>query len=64
MAIGARALSSIGEFLIWRSMPNLPNHQIKNLTKVSRYTVATGLVVYITSLRWQGLIKNKNKLSI
>ena len=38
-AIGVHALSSVGEFLIWRSIPNSPNHQIKNLAKVSRYTV-------------------------
>ena len=29
----------IGEFLIWRSIPISLNRQIKNLAKVSRYTV-------------------------
>ena len=33
--IGMHALSLIGEFLIWRSILNSPNHQIKNLAKVS-----------------------------
>ena len=28
-AIGVHALSSIGEFLIWQSIPNSPNRQIK-----------------------------------
>ena len=37
--IGARALNSIGEFLIWQSILNSPNRQIKNLTKVSHYMV-------------------------
>ena len=41
--IGARALSLIVKVLIWQStcIPNLPNHQIKSLTKVSCYTVCT-----------------------
>ena len=30
---------NIGRFLIWRFSANSPNRQIKNLTKVSRYTV-------------------------
>ena len=38
-AIDMHAIIHIGEFLIWQSLPNLPNHQIKNLAKVSRYTV-------------------------
>ena len=38
-AIGVHVFSSIGEFLIWRSIPNSPNRQIKNLAKVFRYTV-------------------------
>ena len=37
--IGMHSMIHIGEFLIWQSLPNLPNHQIKNLAKVSRYMV-------------------------
>ena len=37
--MGVHVLSSTGEFLIWQSIPNLQNRQIKNLTKVSSYTV-------------------------
>ena len=37
-AIGTCAIIYTGEFLIWRSLPNLPNCQIKNLlAKVSPY---------------------------
>ena len=38
-AIGMHAIIHIGEFLIWRSLPNLSNRQIKYLAKVFRYTV-------------------------
>ena len=37
--IGTHAIIYIGKFLIWRPLPNSPNRQIKNLAKVSRYTV-------------------------
>ena len=37
--IGVHALSSIGEFFVWWSIPKSPNRQIKNLAKASRYTV-------------------------
>ena len=39
--IGVHVLSSIGEFLIWRSIPNLSNRQIKTSPKFPaiRYTV-------------------------
>ena len=38
-ALVVQAFSSIGEFLILRSILNSPNRQTKNLAKVSRYTV-------------------------
>ena len=43
-------LSSFGEFLIWQSIPNLPNRQIKNLAKVSRYTVCTFCIAVMQPL--------------
>ena len=36
----------IGKFLIWRPLPNSPNSQIKNLAKVSCYTVCTLEILY------------------
>ncbi len=39
-AISVHALGYIGEFLIWQSIyPEFANCQIKNLAKVSSYTV-------------------------
>ena len=48
-AIGAHAIIYIGEFfLIWRPLPNSPNRLIKNLAKVSRYTVVCWVaLIYI-----------------
>ena len=37
--IGAYTMIDIGEFLTRWSLSTSPNHQTKNLTKVSRYTV-------------------------
>ena len=32
-------MCQIGKFLIWQSLPNSLNHQIKNLAKVTRYII-------------------------
>ena len=49
-AIGAHTIIYIGEFLIWRPLPNSPNCQIKNLAKVSHYTVHVYIHVYIYNI--------------
>ena len=45
ITIGARAIIHICEFLVWRSLPNSPNRQIKNLAKVSYYTVCPDCIM-------------------
>ena len=39
---------NIGGFLIWQFTANSPNRQIKNLAKVSRYTVYVTVHAYAT----------------
>ena len=36
-AVGTHAIIYIGEFIIWQSLLNSPNRQIKNLAKVFYY---------------------------
>ena len=60
-AIGMHAIVYIGEFLIWWPLLNSLNHQIKNLTKVSRYTVyceyyQTDHWIVIWSIWCQGIV--------